>query len=236
MRDDWLADIPLLRGLGAAECRRLLDGAVPREYPHRTVLFHEGEQPDCLYVVLKGVVELYTEVAERIATAQFIFPPEAFLAAAALGDEPYLMSAATLGPASLLPLRADLLRAEAKRSPPFAHRLTLLLAGQYRTAMRHIIELKLRTGPQRVGAFLLRLIDLEGGDGHADLPVPKSALASKLGISPATASRAFNLLRHHGLTVRGSRIVIADRAALERFCGLDALLDGGDERLPVRSL
>lgn len=231
-----LKQIPLLRGLPVSVAHRLLDGAelIAREADQ--ILFQEGGRPDCLFAMLRGSVQLYAGDEGRETVIGIMRPPEVFMAPAALFEEPYLVSARTLSPARLLLLRAGAFRDEARASPELAWRLTSLLAGHWRMALRQIRDLKLRTCSERLAGFLLRLLEEQGGTGYADLPAPKSVLASRLGLSPETLSRALGLLREHGLEVRGSRVILMDRRRLEAFCPPDPLIDSPDTNLQVTAL
>jgi len=233
---ELIDELPLLRGLETGLAQRLLVRAELHQCRDRDLLFREGERARRLYILLDGLVELYAGDKGRQAGVLLAWPPETFLPAAAVSAEPYLMSARTLGPARLLSLPAATLRREVARSPELARRIMLILSGQFRMAVRHIKNLKLRSGTERLAAFLLRLVAESDTPGYADLPLPKGLLASRLGLSPATLSRALATLREHGVEVRGSRVILADRARLERFCAPDPLIDGRELGLAVTAI
>lgn len=231
-----LDSLPLLDGVPSAVRERLLEGARLRDCGKGALLFEEGAAADRLFVLLSGAVELFARADGRDAVLLILWPGETFLPAAALSDEPYLLSARTLSRSRLLALDAGPVRAAVRDCPVLAHRVTRILSGQFRTAVRHIKDLKLRSAPQRLAAFFLRLIDETGRDGCADLPVTKATIASRLDLSAETLSRALPVLREEGLAVRGSRLVLHDRARLERFCAPDPLIDGPEAGLPVAAL
>ena len=231
-----LDNLPLLEGLDPAERERLLRHAEVRSYPRGNILFEEGGPADCLFVLLNGGVELFTSTPRRDAAILILWPSEVFMAAAALYDEPFLLSARALTDVTLLRLDARQVRQEVAHSAQLAERMTRILAGQFRLVVRHIKDLKLRSGPKRLAAFLLRLVIETGKNGFADLPIPKAVLASRLGLSPETLSRALQTLRSHGVTVRGSRVILTDRKKLEQFCCLNPLIDGRELKLPVAAL
>jgi CRP/FNR family transcriptional activator FtrB len=129
-------------------------------------------------------------------------------------------------------LEASNLRACVAADVALANAMVRLLAGQFRRAVRQIKDLKLRTGTQRLGAFLLRLVDETGVDGVARLPFSKATLASRLGMTPENLSRALRTLEAHGLAMEGSRVSLPDRAALEELVQIDHLIDRGDDEPP----
>lgn len=231
-----ISGLPLLKGVERGRLDWLLQGARVRECEKDVRLFSEGEAADRLYILLAGAVELFTSAEGRDAVLLILWPPETFLPAAALTDEPYLLTARTLSPSRLLALDADRVRAAARDDPILAHRISDILAAHFRIAIRHIKDLKLRNAPQRLGAFLLRLIDETGDEGCVDLPLTKATIASRLDLSAETLSRALHVLRDHGLAVHGSRLVLHDRNRFERFCVPDPLIDGPEAELPVAAL
>ena len=224
---------PLLRGLDMDRVERLLSGASIRRVPRRVLLFEEGSVPECLYLLLSGSVEAFTSAGGRDWTILIFSNPDIFIPAAALVDEQHLVSARTLKLSRLLLIPVDTVRSEMAQCPVFACRLATLLAGQFRVTLRHIKDLKTRTGPQRLAAYLLRLVDEKGKAGTAELPHSKGILASRLGMSAETMSRSLQVVADHGVVVRGHRVFVQDRREAETFCRRSPLIDGGEDRLDV---
>lgn len=236
MLQQWRApeSLPLFAGLtGVVE--RLSARARIEETGPGVPLLAEGAPAERLYIPLDGLVALVAGGDEDEAVVQIVSPPEPFIVAAVLAGEPCLMSARTLGQARLYAIEAEAVRREAAASPELMGRLLGVLAGQFRMAVRQIKQLKLQNAARRVGGLLLRLIDENGGCA-ADLPVSKATLASRLGMSAETLSRSLAALREHGLAVNGSRAVVIDRDAVDRFCRPDPLIDGGEPQLMVTAL
>ncbi len=57
------------------------------------------------------------------------------------------------------------------------------------------------------------------------LPQEKRLLASYLGMTPESLSRAFKALRDHGVHIDGMRVTITDPAALAALVQPNTLLD-----------
>ena len=224
---------PLLQALDRDRLDRLLSGASLRRVPKGVLLFEEGSAATCLYVLLSGSVEAFTRKRGRHCTILIFSRSDIFIPAAALVDEPHLVSARTLKLSRLLLIPAENVRSEMAQCPEFACRLVKLLAGQFRVALRHIKDLKTRTGPQRLAAFLLRLVDEKGSARRADLPHSKRILASRLGMSAETMSRSLQVVADHGIVVRGHCVCIQDREKAEAFCRRNPLTDGSEARLDV---
>lgn len=227
--------LPLLRGLDPMRIDRLLAGASIERHAKTAILFTEGGIADRIYILLSGNVEAYTNLGGRDCTILIFSPSDIFMPAAALVDEPLLLSARILKQATLLSLPAEGVRTEMATCPILACRLVKLLAGQLRVKLRHIMDIKTRSGPQRLAAYLLRLIEEKGASEAAELPFPKATLASRIGMTAETFSRAVQMLSDHGIVVRGHRVMLRDRAAAERFCFPDPLIDGCEHGLGVRA-
>jgi CRP/FNR family transcriptional regulator len=108
---------------------------------------------------------------------------------------------------------ADLIR----REPEVALRLLGALSARLRTFASLIEDLSLKGVSERLAAYLLALSVRADGGEVLDLDVSKGELAAAVGTVPETLSRAFRQLDRAGaVETKGRRIVIRDRALLER--------------------
>jgi CRP-like cAMP-binding protein len=114
-------------------------------------------------------------------------------------------------------------------SPVLAGNLMKAMSGQWRMAVRNILDLNCRTAGQRVAAFLLRLVDLQQDFETPILPIAKRHLAARLGMTAETLSRMLQVVADNGVYLRGRAIIVHDRARAEAFCGPDPY-PGADER------
>jgi len=93
----------------------------------------------------------------------------------------------------------------------------------------YIMELKnqkLRTGPERLAAWLLRHRNGKARQFAFTLPYDKRRLASRLGTSPENLSRTFTILGAHGVKLQQTRIVVSDPSSLTKFARPDDTIDG----------
>lgn len=224
--DKIAKNVALLKGLAVSTLDELMSGAEIHKHQKGHELFREGGTAECLFLLLSGVVELYTAKAKLDAVVLMMWPGDAFIPAATLTGEPYLLSGRALTKIKILQFDARSVNNQIQHNQEFARRLLGAVSDQFRRTVRHLKELKIRTGPQRVAAFMLRLVDETGKGGLADLPVSKAAIASRLDLTPESFSRALRELASFGLAIRGSRVSITDRDTLERFCNFDPLVDG----------
>jgi CRP/FNR family transcriptional activator FtrB len=229
-------DIHLLAGVPEAARDRILSRATIERFQARELLFSEGDIPEKLYVVLSGIVDLSRLHGERECNVMMMLAGDLFMAAATLYREPSLISARTLTPCKILVINAETVRDEARRSPALARNISQVLAGQWRVALRIILELKCRLPSERLAAFLLRLHDSRAAGAIAEIPFSKRQLAARIGMQPETLSRALQTLAANGLLLRGRQIIVNDRAKAEAFCGPDPYPPGNEGQLGVHTL
>lgn len=225
-----LAAAPALGMLPATTRAVLLRHAVLHGVAPGTVLFEQGEQPNFQHIVISGSVHLLGKSsAGPEVLIEVVEPPDFVIPAAVVTNSPYLMRARAIEPSRLLLIHADAFRAAVLREPLLAQEVIGSLAGQFRRMVRQIKNLKLRSTTERVGCYLLGLSRRQGTPDRAVLPYEKNLVASELGMTRESFSRALSSLQGVGVTVEGETILITDAARLGAACGLDPLIDGTDE-------
>ncbi|MGE5562286.1 MAG: helix-turn-helix domain-containing protein [Bacillota bacterium] len=230
------ADLPLLRALPAAVRQRLLDCARIERYAPRAEVIRVGERPSQLHVVLSGLIDLSCAYKGNECSALMMAAGDVFMPAAALYSEPYLVSAHALTASRILMIDAALVQREAQKCPELALVLARIMAGQWRVALKIILDLKCRSPSQRLGAFLLRLHDSAPPGAPAEIPFSKRQLASRIGMQPETLSRTLQTLAANGLYLRGRQIILTNRSAIEAFCGPDPYPPASEYELGVHAL
>jgi CRP/FNR family transcriptional activator FtrB len=130
-------------------------------------------------------------------------------------------------------IHAAAFRAAVEAEPLAAHIVIGSLAAQFRRMVRQIKNLKLRTASERVGCYLLALSKRQGTPDRAILPFEKTLIASELGITRESFSRALSGLAKSGIRVDGQTIEILDADSLAAACFPDPLIDadGKDTRV-----
>jgi CRP/FNR family transcriptional activator FtrB len=218
-----LRSTPLFSNLPAVAIDRLTYNAFVQNLPAGAMLFQQGDLPEFLYILLSGRVALTGKSGEGgEAVIEFFGRGDVFLAPAVVLDLPYLMSARVLADARILMIPAEHFRDILGREAALSGALVKELSRHWRMLVRQIKDLKLRSAPQRLAAYLL---DLSGGRGGAiELPEERRLLAGRLGMTPESLSRAFAQLQEEGVSGRGKKIVIADPEHLRRYCQFDGIL------------
>lgn len=184
-----------------------------------TGLCRQGGRPDRLHVLLDGQVALSAEAPDgTAAVVEVVHPMAHFVLAAVLTELPYLMSAHAVTRSRLLLLEAAALRVLLEQAPPLALSLMRAEARDFRAMVRQVRDLKLRSAAQRLGCYLLALVDDPVAQTASfRLPFDKGLLAARLGCRQENLSRAFATLRPVGVETHGARVLLHDIARLRAF-------------------
>lgn len=218
-----LLRLPLFEGVELELVKALAEQSSRRHFHARSVLMRQGDSVDTLRILIRGFVELTTGSKEQTFGVLLLSAKDLIMPAAAVFREPTLVTVRALTTVNLLEIGAPAIYSAIERSPQFALNMMKAMSGQWRMAVRNIIDLNSRTAAERFAAFLLRIADAQqaGGGTLPILPMSKRSLASRLGITPETLSRILQIVADNGLHLRGRAIVVLDREKVEKFCGPD---------------
>ncbi|ATQ56832.1 helix-turn-helix domain-containing protein [Paracoccus yeei] len=234
MRDEEkpaIRSLPLFHEVSTPTFEALMATSYSQNFPPQLDLFRQGNRADFLHILIEGSVELHADWNGREAVMAMVRPVSSFILAACIRDVPYLMSARTLERSRILLLPAVDLRAAIRREPELAGAVMTELAGSYRDMVRQAKNMKLRTARERLAAWLLDQAHRQGAANSFVLPVEKRHLASYLGMTPESLSRALAGLKAQGIAMDGARVIITDRERLSATAGYDPLIDSSDEGL-----
>ena len=131
------------------------------------MLSHQGAMPEFLYILLEGQVALSSTAADgTTALVEVLHPIDHFVLASVMTRLPYLMTARTVTRCRLLAIHADGLLDLVEREASLANTLLRSVSREFRTMVRQVRDLKLRTAAQRLGCYLLARVK----DGEATRP------------------------------------------------------------------
>ncbi len=216
---DLLTRLPLFGELGVSCLRQVTAEAQTLRPKRGEVIFHQGQSPRFLHIVLEGQVGLVGAVSDGEETVvEILKPGEVFIAAAVLTDRPYLMAAHALQNSRILALPGEKLRRDIRGNPDLAMSMVTSLASHYRMLVREIKDLKLKSAAQRLALYLIGQLPRRDGPAIVRLAHSKGVIAARIGIRSETLSRAFTVLRAEGVEVRGTLVTIADPHRLAAFC------------------
>jgi CRP/FNR family transcriptional activator FtrB len=228
-----LRQVPWLQGVPAKTLDALAGQAVLHRVPAGSMLFDQAETPTFAQILLSGSIELLG-VRDRVETLiELLQPVDLVIPAAVIGGQPYLMRARVHEEAQLVLIRADAFRDAIASDHALCRAILGCLSAQFRRQVRHAKNLKLRSAEERVGCYLVSLLGESSTDITIRLPIEKRLIASQLGMTRETFSRALSGMAKFGIVVRGEIMHIADSAAARTRFPLDPLIDGPEPIKPL---
>jgi CRP/FNR family cyclic AMP-dependent transcriptional regulator len=192
-------------------------------YPQDVVLFMEKQTPRGIYVLCEGEVKLSVSSSEgkrlilRIAKAG-----EVLGLMSALSNKPMEVTAETMRPCQVAFIRRDDFLRFLLQHPETYPVVTSQLGSQYQTACEQLRTVGLSiSAPEKLAKLLLEFAvgGKETKEGTCiNLPLTHEEIAEFIGTTRETVTRTLSEFKsQHLVELRGSTLVIEDRAALEEF-------------------
>ena len=215
---EFLASLPLFAPLDAGALERLASGMSAVDAPKGMVIVRRGEPCLGLHVVVFGSVKLSLQTPRgHEKVIDLVGRGESFGESAMFLGRPYRISAAALSDSKLLHLPRSLVVAEIDRDPTFAQRIIHGLCKRFSHLLGDVEGCTLRSGTQRVSAYLLEHLPEPAKDeGTAvTFPAQKGVIASQLNLTQEHFSRILHELIAAGLIeVQGRVVRVLDGAGL----------------------
>lgn len=227
--------IPLFAGMSPQLIRGIANAAGHRIADANETIYWQGDEPDALYFVASGHVRLAIaspegdeKVIDIVSAGRHFGVADLFSAAS------YASFAEAVAPTKLIEIDKDALLSAVATDRELSLRLLRALADQYASVERDLAASHFESVTRRLLNYLLAQAgDLRWANGECELElaVSKRHIASRLGTTAESLSRAFRELSEIGLIrVRGRRVVFLDSPIL-RSGGRAALA----HRAPRRS-
>jgi CRP/FNR family transcriptional regulator, transcriptional activator FtrB len=228
-----LARTPWLASVKATTLDNLADHAVLHRMPSGSLLFDQAETPAFAVLLFTGSVELLGVRGGGDTLVELVGAPDLLLPAAVLNRQPYLLRASVLDEARLVMIQADAFRQAVASDHTLCLAVLACQAAQFRRQIKHAKNLQLRSAEERVGCYLLQLLQSAAPSTAIRLPLEKRLIASQLGMTRETFSRILVAIHRHGIRVEGDQVSLDDAdVACARF-QLDPLLDGPEAMIPL---
>ena len=209
--------VPIFAQLAPAQQDAVAAFAHSVDVPQGTLLHRAGEATRVLFVVHQGQLKIsHLSPSGRRRLLRVAGPGDVVGEHGFLTGEPPGYEGEALEPARICAFTsADLTRLVA-HYPAIAAGMLRSLSERLQDAERRLTQTTVDV-PARLAAFLLDLPTTTGGDRvGVQLPWPKKDVASYLGTTPESLSRALDRLQKHGtIRVTGAAVDMLDPAALE---------------------
>lgn len=232
-----IASAPMFDGLDAAHVDFLAAQSRAIFLPSGQVLFRKGTPSTGFYMVREGLMQLSVSNSEgMVKVVEILRPGGAFGHAVMFLHEPYPVDATALTDSHLVFVPAATVDRVLDENPAMARIMLASMARRLQSTIQDIAMLSLQSATQRIVAYILGAVgvgsyDLGGAAGapaaetslgarstSIELPALKQVLASRLGMTPETFSRAMRALSDRGLIrADGAVVRIPDVAALDTY-------------------
>lgn len=214
-----LGSLPLLSRVDPGQLAGLCGRGTVRAFDVPTLLFSAGDPADGFFVVLAGHVHLTTLTAEGAeAVVTVIEAGESFAEAAMFGSGRFPVNGEAQPGAEVVRIDKAPLEAALRAAPDMAFRMLDALIERQGFLIAEVSQLKSQTPARRLASYLLALVESGRWAGHGRLPHAKQVIASRIGIDPASLSRALRRLEDAGITCAGDEVIVGDPDRLRAFC------------------
>ena len=216
---DQMRETVIFRDLEEEVLHGLTSIAEARVVEAGTRLFNQGELNARFCVLVSGQVSMFRTAPDGTVTVVEVLQPSGHAGlATTLTQLPALTGAETVASSRMILIDGAGLRDMVSREPSLAAALLRAEAMEFRSLVLQVCDLKLRTTAQRLGYYLLELLqEQQGNSATLRLPFDKRLLAARLGCRQENLSRAFATLRGIGVETRGARVVLHDIPKLRHY-------------------
>jgi CRP/FNR family transcriptional regulator, dissimilatory nitrate respiration regulator len=214
-----LQQASLFAGLDDATVLEVVRRGRLRLFAAGQTIFMQGDPARGLHVVVHGRVKVFKSSPQgRAQTLMIMGPGDPVGEVAALAGDDYPAGAESLETTETFYIPREAFLDLIRRQPEVALRLLSALSARLRSFASLIEDLSLRGVTERVAVQLLALAPGCPGVQTVELELSKGELAAAVGTVPETLSRAFQQLTRAGaIEMKGRRVVIKDRALLQRL-------------------
>jgi CRP-like cAMP-binding protein len=196
----------------------ILQRSLTKTFKRGETIFCQGDVSQNIYVVLDGWVKLFRITPTGAEAVVGVFTKgRSFGEAVAFENMPYPVTAEAVTDTRLLLVRTALLTTLMRDQPEIAMAILSSTFRHLHSLVGQVEQLKAHTGAQRVAEFLLELCETDCGSCTITLPYDKTLIAGRLGMQPASLSRAFNRLEALGVKIAHNQASIADVELLRDY-------------------
>ncbi|HEY8525936.1 MAG TPA: Crp/Fnr family transcriptional regulator [Acidimicrobiales bacterium] len=212
---DLLANVPLFDDLTPSELEELAKASEVQDLRRGDVVFREGDEPDCLYVVVEGRIAIANRSSDgRESVVALMEHGDLFGEMGLFERLGRSAEARALEPSQVVVIAYEPIRRIYEQRPELLWGVVELLAGRLRNmdlALADSVFLDV------TGRTAKRLLEMAGGQEEFTLPVTQEELAAMVGASRERVNKAIaSFVRLGWIAQADRRYRITDREQLER--------------------
>jgi len=214
-----LSQFPVFQGLPQAQIQALARIAEPITYHPGGLIFSEADEAAGFFLVVSGQVKIYKMSLEgKEQVLHFVGPGEIFAEVPVFSGGAYPANAEALRESRTLFFPRQAIRQLLANDPNLAMNMLADLSRRLRQLTKLVESLSLKESPARLAAYLLHASKELTHADQVELDVTKGQLATLLGTTPETLSRALKKMSENGqIDVQGRVIRLLDKPSLERM-------------------
>jgi CRP/FNR family cyclic AMP-dependent transcriptional regulator len=182
---------------------------VLRRFPARTILINEGDTGDTLFIVMSGVLKVFSSGADgKEVILGFVGPGES-VGELSLDGGVRDASVVTVEATTCAVVSGAALKEFVGQHPDFASRLIIDLIGRVRSLSREIKSYTFDDAYRRVVRLLRDLSEPDGATRVVQVQLTQQDIAMRVGCSRESVNRIFKELLSGGyIEVRSKKIVL----------------------------
>ena len=203
------------------ELRAVTAVVAERSFKKGTTIFHEGQPGVAFYIVKSGRIKVFKLAEDGRELILGIFGDGALFGDVPVFDGgPYPAGATALVDTRVYSINREDFERLVAGHPNMSLKVIRVLGRRLRQAHGFVMDIAMKSAPQRLSSLLLKLAEEYGvreDQGLVlDLPLTRQEIAELMGVSRETAIRELSKFSRAG-TIRldGKRIIILDDAKLK---------------------
>ena len=216
-----IANLPIFNDMPQHQIAEIASLSRRQIFKRGVVIFRRGERLPGVIAIAYGLVKLTVgSLAREERTVCFVGANETFGEEAALLDRPSPVNAVTLADSMIVVIPQRCMVNMFNRNPAFVRNLTGAFADRFLGQMAELEASHQQSSVLRLAHYLNSLAEPGdvSGSWTVRLPVSKTALAARFGITKETMSRLLRDLADRGLiAVARHNISILDRTGLVKM-------------------
>ena len=163
--------------------RTIASSGVVRQFPKQTVLIHEGDVGDSLYIILAGRIKVYASNAAGREVVLAFYGPGEYVGEMSLDGAPRSASVITMEPTTCAIVNRAQFRDFLAANPDFAHHLIEKLIHRARVATENVKSLALSDVYGRLVRLVNTLATEDGGRLVVHERLTQQEIADRVGAS-----------------------------------------------------
>jgi CRP-like cAMP-binding protein len=222
--EGMIANLPMFRQAARAHLAQLARHSHTREVRRGEAVCRRGDRLEGLFAVAYGLVKLaLSRESGEEKVVRLVGPGETFGEAVVFLERPCPVDAVALADTMVVVVPATALFFLIDHDPRFARAMIASLSQRMHALVADVEAGALRSGSQRIAAFLDSLAEPGLVQPKVRLPATKTVIAARLGMTKETFSRLLRELADGGLvSVAKREVVLLDRERLAAVAAGDS--------------